>query len=136
MVLSIILLSLRLERSLGKILAELNLAVESGIENVEANRLAFGTENLTAQIQANRNAAANAVAAPIQQINQGPIYSPPSQSEADIRTTGRSRCCKIYSRQETQGNQLLVLGRPLDNFAIHCPNNPKYCRRLNRSLTD
>jgi hypothetical protein len=41
-------------RPVGEILADLNFAVESGIENVEANRLAFGTENLTAQIQANR----------------------------------------------------------------------------------
>ena len=41
-------------RPVGEILADLNFAVESGIENVEANRLAFGTENLTAQIQANQ----------------------------------------------------------------------------------
>jgi hypothetical protein len=52
---------LKAGRTLGEILDDLNFAVESGIENVEANRLAFGTENLTAQIQANQNAAANAV---------------------------------------------------------------------------
>jgi hypothetical protein len=98
---------------LGEILAELNLAVESGIENVEANRLAFGTENLTAQIQANRNAAANAVAAPIQQINQGPIYSPPSQSEADIRRQVEADVAE-FMRATAAGESTAGIGRPLD----------------------
>jgi hypothetical protein len=90
-------------RTVGEILADLNFAVESGIENVEANRLAFGTENLTAQIQANRNAAANAVAAPIQQINQGPIYSPPSQSEADIRRQVEADVAKFIAGKRRRG---------------------------------
>jgi hypothetical protein len=121
---------------LGDILAELNLAVESGIENVEANRLAFGTENLTAQIQANRNAAANAVAVPIQQIDQGPIYSPPSQSEADIRRQVEADVAKFVAARDA-GQPTAGIGRPLDISQIAwCPNNPRNCRRLNRSLTD
>jgi hypothetical protein len=42
-------------RPVGEILADLNFAVESGIANVEANRLAL-VQKITAQIQANRNA--------------------------------------------------------------------------------
>jgi hypothetical protein len=45
-------------RSVGEILADLNFAVESGIENVEANRQANATQNLTPQIQAARDASA------------------------------------------------------------------------------
>jgi hypothetical protein len=115
--------------SLGKILAELNLAVESGIENVEANRLAFGTENLTAQIQANRNAAANAVAAPIQQINQGPIYSPPSQSEADIRRQVEADVAKFIAARDA-GESTAGIGRPLDRSQFIAPITPEIARDL------
>jgi hypothetical protein len=122
-------------RSVGEILAELNLAVESGIENVEANRLAFGTENLTAQIQANRNAAANAVAAPIQQINQGPIYSPPSQSEADIRRQVEADVAKFVAARDA-GQPTAGIGTPLDTSQFTAPITSEIARDLmGRSLT-
>jgi hypothetical protein len=120
---------LKAGRSVGEILAELNLAVESGIENVEANRLAFGTENLTAQIQANRNAAANAVAAPIQQIDQGPIYSPPSQSEADIRRQVEADVAKFVAARDA-GQPTAGIGRPLDTSQFTAPITPSIAADL------
>jgi hypothetical protein len=120
---------LKAGRSVGEILAELNLAVESGIENVEANRLAFGTENLTAQIQANRNAAANAVAVPIQQIDQGPIYSPPSQSEADIRRQVEADVAKFVAARDA-GESTAGIGRPLDRSQFIAPITPEIARDL------
>jgi hypothetical protein len=127
---------LKAGRSVGEILAELNLAVESGIENVEANRLAFGTENLTAQIQANRNAAANAVAAPIQQIDQGPIYSPPSQSEADIRRQVEADVAKFVAARDA-GQPTAGIGRPLDTSQFTAPITPSIAADLiGRSQTE
>jgi hypothetical protein len=120
---------LKAGRTLGEILADLNFAVESGIENVEANRLAFGTENLTAQIQANQNAAANAVAAPIQQINQGPIYSPPSQSEADIRRQVEADVAKFVAARDA-GESTAGIGRPLDRSQFIAPITPEIARDL------
>jgi hypothetical protein len=116
-------------RSVGEILADLNFAVESGIENVEANRLAFGTENLTAQIQANQNAAANAVAVPIQQIDQGPIYSPPSQSEADIRRQVEADVAKFVAARDA-GQPTAGIGRPLDRSQFIAPITPEIARDL------
>jgi hypothetical protein len=86
---------LKAGRSVGEILAELNLAVESGIENVEANRLAFGKKILQPRYRQTEMRLLMLLL-PIQQIDQGPIYSPPSQSEADISDRS-SRCCKICS---------------------------------------
>jgi hypothetical protein len=120
---------LKAGRTLGEILADLNFAVESGIENVEANRLAFGTENLTAQIQANQNAAANAVAVPIQQIDQGPIYSPPSQSEADIRRQVEADVAKFVAARDA-GESTAGIGRPLDRSQFIAPITPEIARDL------
>jgi hypothetical protein len=79
-------------RSVGEILADLNFAVESGIENVEANRQANATQNLTPQIQAARDASAGGgdnlptvnlpvVNAP--QLERNPVY-PTLQVREDV----------------------------------------------------
>jgi hypothetical protein len=79
-------------RSVGEILADLNFAVESGRENVEANRQANATQNLTPQIQAARDASAGGgdnlptvnlpvVNAP--QLERNPVY-PTLQVREDV----------------------------------------------------
>ena len=71
-------------RPVGEILADLNFAVESGIENVEANRLA---------------------------------YSPPSQSEADIRRQVEADVAKFVAARDA-GESTAGIGRPLDRSQI------------------
>lgn len=79
-------------RSVGEILADLNFAVESGRENVEANRQANATQNLTPQIQAARDASAGGgdnlptVNAPVvnaPQLERNPVY-PTLQVREDV----------------------------------------------------
>jgi hypothetical protein len=119
---------LKAGRTLGEILDDLNFAVESGIENVEANRLASQSEaDIRRQVEADvakfvaaRDAGESTagIGRPldISQIAAGftaPTYSPPSQSEADIRRQVEADVAKFVAARDA-GESTAGIGRPLD----------------------